>query len=188
VNGKHVHIHNPGEAKQVGIALITEDRKRDGLLPNLEIRPNVTVNSLALFTRAALLNFSKEKKIAQEYVSKFNIKTPSIEQMVTNLSGGNQQKVILAKVLMANPQILLMDEPTKGVDIGAKNEIYNLMRELVLQGISIVMISSELPELLAMCDRFVVLAEGRVADEFTKAEATEHRVMLAATQARAQLA
>jgi ABC-type sugar transport system ATPase subunit len=164
VNGKQVQIHNPGDAKQVGIALITEDRKRDGLLPNLEIRPNVTVNSLALFTQAALLNFSKEKKIAQEYVSKFNIKTPSIEQMVTNLSGGNQQKVILAKVLMANPQILLMDDPTKGVDIGAKNEIYNLMRELSLQGISIVMISSELPELLAMCDRFVVLAEGRVAD------------------------
>jgi ABC-type sugar transport system ATPase subunit len=187
VNGKQVHIHNPGNAKQVGIALITEDRKRDGLLPNLEIRSNITINSLALFTRATLLNFSKEKKIAQESVTKFNIKTPSIEQMVTNLSGGNQQKVILAKVLLANPHILLMDEPTKGVDIGAKNEIYKLMLELVSQGISIVMISSELPELLAMCDRFVVLAEGKVADEFPKEEASEYRVMLAATQARDEL-
>ncbi len=187
VNGKQVHIHNPGDAKQVGIALITEDRKRDGLLPNLEIRPNVTINSLALFTQTGLLNFSKEKKIAQASVTKFDIKTPSIEQMVTNLSGGNQQKVILAKVLMADPQILFMDEPTKGVDIGAKNEIYKLMLELVNQGISIVMISSELPELLAMCDRFVVLAEGRVADEFSKEEASEYRVMLAATQARDQL-
>jgi D-xylose transport system ATP-binding protein len=188
VNGKHVSIHNPGDAKQAGIALITEDRKRDGLLPNLEIRPNVTINSLILFTRNFLLNASQEKKIAKEYVAKFNIKTPSIEQMVTNLSGGNQQKVILAKVLMANPHILLMDEPTKGVDIGAKNEIYKLMLELVNQGISIIMISSELPELLAMCDRFVVLAEGRVADEFSREEASEYRVMLAATQARDQVA
>ncbi len=187
VDGKKVHIHNPADAKRVGIALITEDRKRDGLLPNLEIRPNITINSLALFTRNFLLNDSQEKKIAKEYVSKFNIKTPSIEQMVTNLSGGNQQKVILAKVLMADPHILFMDEPTKGVDIGAKNEIYKLMLELVNQGISIIMISSELPELLAMCDRFVVLAEGRVADEFSRDEASEYRVMLAATQARDQL-
>ena len=120
-------------------------------------------------------------------MKKFAIKTPSIEQMVTNLSGGNQQKVILAKVLLANPHILLMDEPTKGVDIGAKNEIYKLMLELVSQGISIVMISSELPELLAMCDRFVVLAEGKVADEFPREDASEYRVMLAATQARDEL-
>jgi len=172
----------------VGIALITEDRKKDGLLPNMEIRPNVTLHSLEKFTTLGFLrNSSKEKTIAAEHIKKFNIKTPSIEQMVTNLSGGNQQKVILAKVLMANPEILLMDEPTKGVDIGAKNEIYKLMLELVAQGISIVMISSELPELLAMCDRFVVLAEGKVADEFSKADASEHRVMLAATQAREQV-
>ncbi len=188
VNGKQVHVRNPGDAKRAGIALITEDRKKDGLLPNLEIRPNVTINSLGLFTRNYLLNSGKEKSIAREYVTKFAIKTPSIEQMVTNLSGGNQQKVILAKVLMAKPQILLMDEPTKGVDIGAKNEIYKLMLELVNQGISIIMISSELPELLAMCDRFVVLAEGKVADEFPKAEANEYRVMLAATQARDEIA
>jgi ABC-type sugar transport system ATPase subunit len=188
VNGKPVHIHNPGDAKKAGIALITEDRKKDGLLPNLEIRPNVTINSLKLFTQNYLLNAAKEKSIAREYVGKLSIKTPSIEQMVTNLSGGNQQKVILAKVLMAEPQILFMDEPTKGIDIGAKNEIYKLMLELVKQGISIIMISSELPELLAMCDRFVVLAEGKVADEFSKVEANEYRVMLAATQARDQIA
>ncbi len=187
VSGKPVQIHNPGDAKQAGIALITEDRKRDGLLPNLEIRPNITINSLGLFTRNALLNASQERSIAREYVAKFAIKTPSIEQMVTNLSGGNQQKVILGKVLMANPHILLMDEPTKGVDIGAKNEIYKLMLDLVNQGISIIMISSELPELLAMCDRFVVLAEGKVADEFSRQEASEYRVMLAATQARDQI-
>ena len=188
VEGKSVVINSPADAKKVGIALITEDRKKDGLLPNMEIRPNVTLHSLELFTSLGFLRSSgKEKIIAAEATKKFNIKTPSIEQMVTNLSGGNQQKVILAKVLMANPEILLMDEPTKGVDIGAKNEIYKLMQDLVGQGISIVMISSELPELLAMCDRFVVLAEGKVADEFPKAEASEHRVMLAATQAREQV-
>jgi len=188
VKGKEVHIHNPGDAKQVGIGLITEDRKKDGLLANLEIRPNITLHSLPAFVTSGWMNSAREKTLANEQVKKFDIKTPSIEQMMVNLSGGNQQKVILAKVLMANPSVLLMDEPTKGIDIGAKNEVYKLMVGLVREGISIIMISSELPELLAMCDRFIVLAEGLVADEFSKAEASEYRVMLAATQARAQLA
>lgn len=187
VNGQLVHIHSPADAKKVGIALVTEDRKRDGLVPGLEIRPNVTLHSLSTFTNGVFLNPAKEKSLANEQVKKFNIRTPSIEQMVVNLSGGNQQKVILAKVLMAEPQILFLDEPTKGIDIGAKNEIYKLVLELAGQGISIVMISSELPELLAMCDRFVVLAEGKVADQFDRSEANEYRVMLAATQARAQI-
>ena len=187
VNGKQVHIHNPGDAKKVGIGLITEDRKKDGLLANLEIRPNITLHSLSAFVTSGWLNSAQEKILASEQVDKFDIKTPSIEQMMVNLSGGNQQKVILAKVLMANPSVLFMDEPTKGIDIGAKNEIYKLMVGLVREGISIIMISSELPELLAMCDRFVVLAEGRVTDEFSKADASEYRVMLAATQARAQI-
>lgn len=186
VNDRKVDIHNPGDALRVGIGLITEDRKKDGLLPNLEIRPNITVQDLKSFTSFGVLNLAKEKKLAKQQVGKFNIKTPSTEQMVVNLSGGNQQKVILSKVLMPNPMILLMDEPTRGIDIGAKNEIYRLMISLVREGISIVMISSELPELLGMCDRFIVLAEGRVADEFSKSEASEHRVMQAATHARSE--
>jgi ABC-type sugar transport system ATPase subunit len=186
INGKETDISSPADAKKVGIGLITEDRKKDGLLPNLQVRPNVTLHSLSAFSTSGWLNAAKEKLLASEQVQKLNIRTPSIEQMVINLSGGNQQKVILAKVLMADPQILLMDEPTKGIDIGAKNEVYKLMLDLVARGISIVMISSELPELLAMCDRFVVLAEGVVADEFPKAEASEHRVMLAATRARSE--
>jgi ABC-type sugar transport system ATPase subunit len=186
INGKEAHISSPADARKVGIGLITEDRKEDGLLPNLQVRPNVTLHSLTAFSTSGWLNAAKERDLAREQVQRFNIRTPSIEQMVVNLSGGNQQKVILAKVLMADPQILLMDEPTKGIDIGAKNEIYKLMLELVARGISIIMISSELPELLAMCDRFVVLAEGMVADEFPKAEASEHRVMLAATKARSE--
>jgi len=187
VNGRPIHIHSPADAKQVGIGLVTEDRKKDGLLPNLEIRPNLTLHSLESFTNYSFMNTAKEKRLAAEQAQKFNIKAPSVEQMVLNLSGGNQQKVILAKVLMAQPQILFLDEPTKGIDIGAKNEIYKLMLDLVKSGISIVMISSELPELLAMCDRFIVLAEGKVADQFDRAEANEYRVMLAATQARAQI-
>jgi ABC-type sugar transport system ATPase subunit len=187
VEGQEVTIQKPADAKRVGIGLITEDRKRDGLLPNLEVRPNITLHSLDALTSLGWLNAAKEKLYAKEQVAKFNIRTPSIEQMVINLSGGNQQKVILAKVLMAKPKILLMDEPTKGIDIGAKNEVYRLMVELVREGISIIMISSEMPELLAMCDRFVVLAEGTVAAELDKADADEQRIMLAATQARSQL-
>lgn len=186
IEGKETNIGSPADAKRIGIGLITEDRKADGLLPNLQVRPNVTLHSLPAFSTSGWLNAAKEKLLAREQVQRLNIRTPSIEQMVVNLSGGNQQKVILAKVLMADPEILLMDEPTKGIDIGAKNEIYKLMLELVARGISVIMISSELPELLAMCDRFVVLAEGMVADEFPKAEASEHRVMLAATRARSE--
>lgn len=186
VNSRQENIRNPGDALRVGIGLITEDRKKDGLLPNLEIRPNLTLHNLKSFTSSGVLNLAKEKLLANQQIESFNIKTPSIEQMVVNLSGGNQQKVILSKVLMPNPKILLLDEPTRGIDVGAKNEIYKLMMSLVHEGISIVMISSELPELLGMCDRFVVLAEGRVADEFPKSEANEHRVMQAATLARSE--
>lgn len=183
VEGKEITIRNTTDAKQAGIALVTEDRKVDGLLPDMTIRPNLTINNLPLITRLFLLNVGKEKVVAKEYTDKLNIKTPSIESMVINLSGGNQQKVVIGRVLLGNPKILLLDEPTKGVDVGAKNEIYKIMLDLATAGISIIMVSSELPELLAMCDRFVVLAGGRIRDEFDKAEASEHRVMLAATEA-----
>jgi D-xylose transport system ATP-binding protein len=155
----------------------------DGLLPDLPIRPNITVNNLRLISNMFLLNRRREKRVANDYMEKLNIQAPSIETLITSLSGGNQQKVVLGRVLMGEPKVLLLDEPTKGVDVGAKNEIYKIMLDLVREGISIIMISSELPELLAMCDRFVVLAGGRIADEFDKADASEHRVMLAATSA-----
>jgi ABC-type sugar transport system ATPase subunit len=162
----------------------TPDRKKDGLLPELPVRPNLTVNNLRLLTRMfVLLNGRHEKQVATEYTQKLSIRTPSIETMVTNLSGGNQQKLVLGRVLLGQPKILLLDEPTKGVDIGAKNEIYKIMLDLAGQGISIIMVSSELPELLAMCDRFLVLADGKIVDEFEKEEASERRVMLAATGA-----
>jgi ABC-type sugar transport system ATPase subunit len=183
VDGQEVKIRNTGDAKRAGIALVTEDRKVDGLLPDMTIRPNLTVNNLRLISNALMIRRRKERRVATEYSEKLNIQAPSIETLVTALSGGNQQKVVLGRVLLGEPKILLLDEPTKGVDVGAKNEIYKIMLDLVREGISIIMISSELPELLAMCDRFVVLAGGRIADEFDKAEASEHRVMLAATSA-----
>jgi len=183
VEDKEIRVGNTRDAKQAGIALVTEDRKVDGLLPELTIRPNITVNNLPLITRLLMINASKEKEVAEQYSQKLSIRAPSIETMVINLSGGNQQKVVIGRVLLGAPKILLLDEPTKGVDVGAKNEIYHIMLDLVAQGISIIMVSSELPELLAMCDRFVVLAGGKIRDEFTKADASEHRVMLAATQA-----
>jgi len=184
VDGREVRIHSPQDAKRHGIALVTEDRKVDGLLTNMTVRPNVTINSLPLISRLGILDARGETRQAAEFCGRLNVRTPSLEAMITNLSGGNQQKVILARLLLANPRILLMDEPTKGVDIGAKNEIYRIMVDLVSKGISIVMISSELPELLAMCDRFVVLAGGRVQDEFPKSEASEYRVVAAATRTR----
>lgn len=187
VDGRAVKIHQPSDAKRAGIALLTEDRKKDGLLTNMTVRPNTTLNTLERLTQFGLLNLALEKQLATHYITDLNVRTPSIEQAVVNLSGGNQQKVILAKILMSKPQILFLDEPTKGIDIGAKNEIYKLIFELVKQGLAVVMISSELPELLALCDRFVVLAEGHVVDEFSKSEASEYRVMLGATKTRAAL-
>lgn len=184
VHGREATMRSPRDAKRHGIALVTEDRKVDGLLTNMTVRPNITVNSLPLISRMGILNGRSETRYAAEYREKLNIRTPSLETMITNLSGGNQQKVILARLLLAGPRILLMDEPTKGVDIGAKNEIYQIMIELVRKGISIIMISSELPELLAMCDRFIVLAGGRIQDEFPKGEASDYRVIAAATRTR----
>ena len=181
VEGKAIKMGSTTEAKRAGIALVTEDRKIDGLLPELGVRQNITMNNLRLISRAFLLNPPKEREVATQSVRNLNIQTPSIEALITNLSGGNQQKVVIGRVLLGAPKILLLDEPTKGVDVGAKNEIYKIMIDLVREGISIIMVSSELPELLAMCDRFVVLAGGRIADEFGKDEASEHRVMLAAT-------
>jgi ABC-type sugar transport system ATPase subunit len=183
IEGEEVRITCPADAKARGLALLTEDRKRDGLLFNLAIRENVTINRLDAVSRLQILDRRRENQYAHEYMQALAIRAPSIATMVANLSGGNQQKVVLAKVLLAKPKVLLLDEPTKGVDVGARHEIYRIMLELVRQGIALVVISSELPELLALCDRFIVLAEGKVRDEFTRAEASEHRVMLAATMA-----
>ncbi len=183
IAGREVHIRSPRDARAAGIGLLTEERKHDGLLFNFAIRENITLSNLPSVSNYGVLSARREAEVAREYSQRLAVKAPSIRTMVANLSGGNQQKVILARVLLGGPRVLLLDEPTKGVDIGAKQEIYRLIVELAGQGIGIVLVSSELPELLSLSDRFVVLAAGKKTAEFSRAEASEERLMLAATHA-----
>jgi ABC-type sugar transport system ATPase subunit len=185
VEGRETQVRSPREAKANGLGLLTEDRKLDGLLFNFSIRENVTLHDLPQVSRLRVLDRSQETAKAMHYLQQLSIRAPSVNTSVANLSGGNQQKVVLAKVLFPKPRVLFLDEPTKGVDVGAKNEIYKLMMNLAGQGIALVVISSELSELLALADRIIVLARGRIVDQFPKAEANEQRFILAATGATA---
>ena len=178
VNGQKAEIRSPQDAVRYGIALITEDRKSQGLLMKLTVRENVTVASLKqLLGRGPSLSRTKEKEIVEKYRGDLNIKTPSIEQRVSNLSGGNQQKVVLAKWLMTNSDIIIFDEPTRGIDVGVKFEIYQIMKDLAASGISIIMISSDLPELIGVSDRIIVMKEGRIAGELSGDEITQEQVL-----------
>ncbi len=181
VEGVPVRIRNPRDAKRLGLGLLTEERKKEGLLFNFGIRENISINHLSGVSRAGFLSRKKENQNARLYMQRLAIRAPSPTTPVLNLSGGNQQKVVLAKALVASPRVLMLDDPTKGVDVGAKNEIYKLMLDLAAQGIAQIVISSELPELLAMCDRLIVLWRGRKTAEMSKEEATQEKVMLAAT-------
>lgn len=184
VDGAPVNISYPKDAINNGIALVSEDRRQSGIISILSIRENITLAALRKLFRSCFIKYSKERQVVDEYKKKLSIKAPDIETKVRNLSGGNQQKVVLSKWLINNPKILILDEPTRGIDVGAKYDIYNIMTELAKQGIGIIMISSELPELLGMCDRFLVVSNGRIVDEFTRDEASENRVMMAATDAK----
>lgn len=177
IDGRPVDIRSPVDAIRLGIGLVPEDRKAQGLILGLAVRINMTLAHLDQISRADFVQLAAERRLVEEYIQRFEIRTPSMEQRVVNLSGGNQQKVVIAKWLMLNPKILIMDEPTRGIDVGAKSEIYELMHRLATQGISIIMISSEFPELIAMCDRIVCLAEGRVTGEVPRAEATLETLM-----------
>jgi ABC-type sugar transport system ATPase subunit len=181
VRGKNIRINSPRKAKAAGIGLVTEERKKDGLLFNFCIRSNITINHLPDVSRFGVVRRGLEKEKAGAFFKQLSIRAPGIEAQVGTLSGGNQQKVVLAKVLLARPKILFLDEPTRGVDVGAKAEIYSLMRKLTREGVSIVFISSELPELLGMSDRLLVLAAGKARATLDRTEATEERVMHAAT-------
>ncbi len=181
--GKHLTIHNPADAIRQGFGFVTEDRKGKSLISGLSVRVNLTLAALHLFTRAfRIINRGNERKAVDEQVHNLNIRTPSIETLVANLSGGNQQKVVIGKFLLTKPDILLLDEPTRGIDVGAKSQIYQLVDQLAQQGTAFVMASSEMPELLAVCDRILVLCEGRVTGEFTRAEATQEKILDAATR------
>lgn len=176
--GRKVRFKNPSEAIRAGIAYLSEDRKGNGLILNFDVRTNITITGLKKLLRGVFVDENKEVVVATEFKEALKIKTPSLEQKVINLSGGNQQKVAVAKWLFVKPKLLILDEPTRGIDVGAKYEIYTLMNRLVeKEGMSIIMISSELPEVLGMSDRIYVMAGGRIVGELDSSEATQERIM-----------
>jgi putative multiple sugar transport system ATP-binding protein len=181
VNGEKKHFSHPREAINAGLAYVTEDRKGDGLILIQDVKQNITLANLHDISNRGVIDGNLEVKIANEYKKNLDIKTPSIEQKVVNLSGGNQQKVSLAKWLFVKPDILILDEPTRGIDVGAKFEIYTIMTRLVEEGMSIIMISSELPEILGMSDRVYIVSEGRVTGELPIESATQEKIMQLAT-------
>ena len=181
INGQKVDIKTPQDAVKCGIGYLSEDRKRYGIVVDKTVAENSTMASLESFMSGLFIDKKKENQIAQQYVETLKTKTPSVDQRVVRLSGGNQQKVVIAKWLVRNCDILIFDEPTRGIDVGAKSEIYQLMNELVAEGKSIIMISSEMTEILRMSDRIVVMCEGRKTGELDIAEATQERIMHAAT-------
>lgn len=182
IGGKKVQINSPADGIKSGIGFLTEERKKDGFIGPMNIKENMTLMILKELCRFGVIRKSREKEVAKEYFDYLRVKAPSMDSGIDTLSGGNQQKVILAKSLLADLSILFLDEPTRGIDIGAKAEIYKIMEEIAKEGMAIVMISSELPELLAMCDRFIVIGKGKVVDEFTKKEASEQRIIQSASQ------
>ena len=177
VKGEKVSISDPSDAVQAGIGYLSEDRKRFGLCLGLSVADNVVLPALDEFSGRLVVNERRISKVAAEYKEKINIKTPSVESLVMSLSGGNQQKVVVSKWLVRNCDILIFDEPTRGIDVGAKSEIYKLMKELTAQGKSIIMISSEMPELLRMSDRILVMCEGEKTGELDIEDATQEKIM-----------
>ena len=181
VSGKQTRVRSPREAIRLGIGLVPEDRKLQALVLNLAIRENMALSVLDRLSRFGIVLLGAERKLAREMVQALRVRTPSIEQKVLNLSGGNQQKVVIAKWLALHPKILIMDEPTRGIDIGAKAEVHGLMHQLAADGVAILMISSELPEIVHMSDRVLVMRQGRIAGELPRAGATQEAIMALAT-------
>jgi ribose transport system ATP-binding protein len=180
VDAQVAHIRGPRSAIEAGIALITEDRKAQGLVLGMNVRENTTLAHLAAYARGGFIDRAAERTVTDTEITDLRIRTPSSEQTVRNLSGGNQQKVVLAKWLIGDARVFLFDEPTRGVDVGAKAEIYALMLALLARGAAIVMVSSELPEALGMAHRVLVVRGGQIVAEFARSDATPDRVIAAA--------
>jgi ABC-type sugar transport system ATPase subunit len=181
VEGQQARIRSPRDAIRLGIGLVPEDRKLQALILKLAIRENLGLSILRRLSRFGIVNFRAERAMARRLVESLRVRTPSIEQKVLNLSGGNQQKVVIAKWLALRPKILIMDEPTRGIDIGAKAEVHSLMHQLAADGVAILMISSELTEILFMSDRILVMRQGRIAGELARKDATQEAIMALAT-------
>lgn len=177
LNGESVHLTSPKSAIKHKIAYVTEDRKGNGLVLTNAIKTNTTLSNLDALSKMKVIDQDKEYEVAVEYVKKLRTKTPSVEQLVGNLSGGNQQKVLLAKWMFADPDVLILDEPTRGIDVGAKYEIYCIINDLAAAGKSVILISSELPEVLGMSDRIYIMNEAKIVGEMPASEATQENIM-----------
>ncbi len=182
LDGREVRFRHPAEAMRAGVALVTEDRQRLGLFANLNVGQNISVCALREATTLGIIRFQVEGQMARRSVDQLGIRTAGIDTPITSLSGGNQQKSIVARWLLTRPKVLLLDDPTRGVDVGAKAELYRLMDKLCRDGLSIIVTSSELPELLTVCDRVIVLCEGYITGQLSREEVTEQRIMELATQ------
>lgn len=182
LHGQPVAFRHPNEAKRAGIAMVTEDRKRMAVFADMSVGENISICTLERNVRGGFVRRQLERAAVDEMVGSLRVKTPNREAAITSLSGGNQQKCILGRWLLTRPEVLLLDDPTRGVDVGAKAELYRLMDQLCRDGIGIILTSSELPELLTVCDRILVLNEGRLTAEFSRQEATEQNIMEAATR------
>jgi ABC-type sugar transport system ATPase subunit len=177
LNGEKLTIQKPSDALKHGICLVPEDRKMEGVFPIQSIKFNSTLKVLDKFIKGIHVNYTKEDNVTDEYMKNLSIKAPDSNYLVGSLSGGNQQKVVLASWLATNPKVLIMDEPTRGIDVHAKSEIYAIMNELAKSGISIIMVSSELPEVLNMSDRIIVMSEGKITAVYDRLEATQEKIM-----------
>lgn len=177
INGKKVNISSPIVAKRMGLGFITEDRKNEGLILDFSVRDNMVLPSLPSFTNNKLIEDKSIRNMVEEFIGKLKVKTASQEISVRKLSGGNQQKIVIAKWLITNPKILILDEPTRGVDVGAKKEIYEIINQLKNAGVAIIIVSSELPEILGICDRIAVMHEKKLVKIFNRNEATQESVM-----------
>ena len=185
-DGQEIHLNNANEAIKNKLAYVTEDRKGNGLILSNSIKFNTTLANLDGVSKNSVINKDKEYAVAVEYKEKLKTKCPTVEQNVGNLSGGNQQKVLLAKWMFADPDILILDEPTRGIDVGAKYEIYCIMNQLATEGKTVIMISSEMPELLGMCDRLYIMNEGRIVGEMQAEEATQEAIMARIIQSESE--
>ena len=181
VDGKEVKIKCPLDAIRNGVVLAPEDRKKDGLCTKLSIRQNMALPNLDLIGKHGIVNSLKEDALCEKIVKDFQIKTPNVEIDSGNLSGGNQQKVVVGKWLARNSRVVIFDEPTRGIDVGAKVEIYNLMNQLKQQGIAVMFVSSEMPEIMGLADRIIVMCDGRITGELSAAEATQDYILKMAT-------
>lgn len=184
LNGKELNHKSAQEGLLHRIAYVSEDRKGDGLLVDLSVRENMTLSSLNRISKGLIIDKKHENERVDSYIERINIKTPSKEQLIRNLSGGNQQKVAIAKALMIHPEVLILDEPTRGVDVGAKKEIYDLINEFKSQGKAVIMISSEMPEILGLSDRILVLSQGRVTGEFDIKDASQEAILKCAVETK----